>query len=100
MREESVDSRQLATNLLGLTHQPPQAYINSLDAFIDRCGIRDLITAARAEIGEELIVKRILAMDPDLIRSCRMIWKRTFQGTRFLELLEECCLKSNVEQIT
>ena len=100
LREESVDSRQLATNLLGLTHQAPQAYINSLDAFIDRCGIRDLITAARAEIGEEQIVKRILAMDPDLIRSCRMIWKRTFQGTRFLELLEECCLKSNVEQIT
>ena len=34
--KESVESRQLASNLLGPTHQPPQAYRDSLEAFIDR----------------------------------------------------------------
>ena len=34
--KESVESRQLASNLLGPTHQQPQAYRDSLEAFIDR----------------------------------------------------------------
>ena len=97
LREENVESRQLATNLFGTTHQPPQAYLNSLEEFIDHCGIDELITTARAEIDEETINKRIQTMNPDLIRRRRMIWKRTFQGTRFLERLEQRCLESNAE---
>ena len=87
--KESLKSRRLATKLLGPTHQPPQAYIDSLEAFIDRCSIRDLITAARAEIGEGPITNRINAMDPAQIRSNQAIWRHTFRGTRFLKLLEQ-----------
>ena len=87
--KENLKSRRLATKLLGPTHQPPQAYIDSLEAFIDRCSIRDLITAARAEIGEDPINKRIKAMHPDDISNNRSIWTRTFRGTRFLNLLKE-----------
>ena len=96
--KESSESRQLATNLFGFSHQPPQAYRDSLEAFIDRCGIRDLITAARAEIGEEPINKRIKAMDPDEINSNRSVWSRTFRGTRFLKLLEKRSRKSAAQQ--
>lgn len=99
LREESVDSRQLATNLFGTTHRPPQAYLDSLEAFIDHCGIRHLITTARAAIDEEFINKQIQAMNSDQIRSRRMIWQRTFQGTRFLERLRQRCIESNAEQV-
>ena len=95
--KESVESRQLASNLLGPTHQPPKAYLDSLEAFIDRCGIRELIAAARAEIGEEPIKTRIKAMHPDEISSNRNIWQRTFRGTRFLKLLEKRSRKSSLE---
>ncbi len=87
--KESQESRQLATKLLGPTHQPPQAYIDSFEAFIDRCSIRDLIKTARAEIGEEPIKNRIKTMDPAQIRSHKAIWTHTFRGTRFLQLLEQ-----------
>ena len=95
--KESVESRQLASNLLGPSHQPPQAYRDSLEAFIDRCGIRELIEAARAEIGEEPINKRIKAMHPDEISRNRSIWSRTFRGTRFLKLLEKRSRKSTLQ---
>ena len=100
LREESVESRQLATNLFGTTHQPPQAYLNSLETFIDHCGIRHLITSARAQIDEELINKQIQSMNPNQIRRRRRIWKRTFQGTRFLERLEQRCLESKAEEVS
>ena len=100
LREESVDSRQLATNLFGTTHRPPQGYLDSLEAFIDHCGIRHLITTARAAINEEFINRQIQAMNPDQIKSRRMIWQRTFQGTRFLERLRQRCRESNAEQVT
>ena len=99
VHEESVQSRQLATNLLGPTHQPPQNYLASLEAFIDRCEIRHLITAARDEIDEEPINQRIKAMNPDQIRSRQKIWQRTFQGTRFLKLLEQRSAEANVNQV-
>ena len=95
--KESNESRQLASNLLGPTHQPPQAYLDSLEAFIDRCGIRELIAAARAEIGEEPIKRRIKAMHPDVISNNRSIWQRTFRGTRFLKLLEQRSRKSRLD---
>jgi len=100
LREESSESRQLATNLFGASHQPPQAYLNSLEAFIDHCGIRHLITTARAQIDEETINKQIQSMNPDQIIRRRMIWQRTFQGTRFLERLEQRCLESNAEKVS
>ena len=84
----------MATNLLGPSHQPPQAYLDSLEACIDRCGIHDLIEAARAEIGEERINK---AIHPDEISGNRGIWSRTFRGTRFLKLLEKRSRKSSLE---
>jgi len=84
----------LASNLFGPSHQPPQAYRDSLQAFIERCGIHDLITAARAEIGEDPINKRIKAMHPDDISNNRSIWQRTFRGTRFLKLLKKRSQKS------
>ena len=95
--KESEESRQLASNLLGPSHQPPQAYLDSLEAFIDRCGIRELIAAARAEIGEAPITQRIKAMHPDDISNNRSIWSRTFRGTRFLKLLEKRSRKSSLE---
>ena len=98
LREESADSRQLATNLFGKSHQPPQAYLKSLEDFIDRCGIDDLITAARAEIDEELIKKRIETMNPDQIRRRHKVWKRTFRGTRFLKMLKQRSRKSSGDQ--
>ena len=93
--KESQESRQLASNLFGPSHQPPQAYRDSLTAFIERCGIHELITAARAEIGEVPITQRIKAMHPDEISSNRSIWQRTFRGTRFLKLLEQRSRKSS-----
>ena len=99
LREESVESRQLATNLFGTSHQPPQAYLKSLEDFIDRCGINDLITAARAEIDEEPIKKRIETMNPDQIRRRQKVWKRTFRGTRFLKLLKQRLRENNIEQV-
>ena len=87
----------LAGNLLGPSQQPPQAYRDSLETFIDRCGIRELIAAARAEIGEEPINTRIKAMHPDEISRNRSIWSRTFRGTRFLKLLEKRSRKSSLE---
>ena len=87
--KESLESRQLASNLFGPSRQPPQAYRDSLQAFIERCGIHDLIRAARAEIGEDPINKRIKAMHPDDISNNRSIWRRTFRGTRFMKLLEQ-----------
>ncbi|MDA9699607.1 glycosyltransferase family 2 protein [Synechococcus sp. AH-736-M02] len=87
--KESLESRQLASNLFGPSRQPPQAYRDSLQAFIERCGIHDLIRAARAEIGEDPINKRIKAMHPDDISNNRSIWTRTFRGTRFMKLLEQ-----------
>ena len=54
-----MESRQLASNLLGHTHRPPQAYLNSLEDFINRCGINELIHEARAEINEEKIKETI-----------------------------------------
>lgn len=98
LREESAESRQLGTNLLGPTHQPPQDYTASLEAFINRCGIRNLVTSARDEIAEETINQRIKAMNPDQIRGRQSIWRRTFQGTRFLKLLEERSCARNIEQ--
>ena len=98
LREESVESRQLATNLFGTSHQPPQAYLKSLEDFIDHCGIDDLITAARAEIDEEPIKKRIETMNSDQIRRRQKVWKRTFRGTRFLKLLKQRLRENNIEQ--
>ena len=87
--KEDLESRQLATNLLGPSHQPPQAYLDSLKVFIDRCGINDLITAAKTEIGEAPITQRIRAIHPNEINSIRSIWQRTFRGTRLLKLLKQ-----------
>ena len=98
LREESADSRQLVTNLFGTSHQPPQAYLKSLEDFIDRCGIDDLITAARAEIDEELIKKLIETMNPDQTRRRQKVWKRTFRGTRFLKMLKQRSRKSSSDQ--
>ena len=81
-------------------YQPPQDYVNSLEAFIDQCGIRHLIATARSQIDEESINEQIQAMNPDQIWRRRMIWRRTFKGTRFLERLEQRCLESNVEEIS
>ena len=91
--KERQESRQLATNLLGPSHQPPQAYLDSLEAFINRCGIGPMIETARAGIDATTIRRRIKAMDPDQIRRHREIWERTFRGTRFLRLLEQRCRK-------
>ena len=95
--KESVESRDLASNLLDPTRQPPQAYVGSLEAFIDRCGIRELIAAVRAEIGEEPINKPIKAMHPDEISRNHSIWQRTFRGKRFPKLLEKRSRKSSLK---
>ena len=97
--KENLESRQLASHLLGPTHQPPQAYLDSLEAFIACCGIRDLITAARAEIDAETITNRIRAMHPDDINNNRSIWKCTFRGTRFLKLLKQRTRESSGDQV-
>lgn len=87
--KESLESRQLESNLFGPSRQPPQAYRDSLQAFIEHCSIHDLIRAAQAEIGEDPINKGIKTMHPDDISDNRSIWTRTFRGTRFLKLLEQ-----------
>ena len=87
--KESRNSRQLATQLFGPEHQPPQAYRDSLQQFIERCDLQELIAAARSDIAEAPIRQRIDAMDPAQIRDNRSIWTRTFRGTRFLNLLKE-----------
>ena len=96
--KESRSSRQLATQLFGPEHQPPQAYRDSLERFIDRCGLRDLIAAARSDIAEAPIRQRIDAMDPAQIHDNRSIWTRTFRGTRFLKLLEQRSGKTTLGQ--
>ena len=97
--KENLESHQLASHLLGPTHQPPQAYLDSLEAFIACCGIRDLITAARAEIDAETITNRIRAMHPDDINNNRSIRKCTFRGTRFLKLLKQRSRESSGDQV-
>ena len=99
LREESMESRQLASNLLGHTHRPPQAYLNSLEDFINRCGINELIHEARAEINEEKIKETIKAMNPNVIKTHRTVWQYTFRGTRFLKMLEQRCCECDVDQI-
>ena len=99
LREEGVESRQLATNLLGPSHRPPQAYLNSLEAFIDRCGVNELIHEARAQIDEEQIKETIKAMNPKMIKTHQTVWQRTFRGTRFLKMLEQRCCECDVEPI-
>ena len=93
--KESLESRQLATKLVGPTHQPPQAYIDSCKTFIDRCSIRDLITATQAEKAKEPITNRINAMDPAQIRSNKAISTHTFRGTHFLQLVKQHSRKSS-----
>ena len=69
----------------------PQAYRNSLEQFIDRCNLHDLIASARSDVAEAPIRQRIEAMDLDQIREHRVIWKHTFRGTHFLQLLQQRC---------
>ena len=87
--EESFESSLLAKNLFGNLRIPPKSYIESLERFIEICGVRNLITDARSDIDEKLIKNRIERIQPTQIRKYRDIWTRTFRGTRFLELLEQ-----------
>ena len=98
LREESMESRQLATNLLGPTHRPPQVYLDSLEVFIDRCGVNELINEARSQIDEEQIKEKIKAMNPYVIKTHQTVWQYTFRGTRFLKMLEQRCCECDVEQ--
>ena len=98
LREESMESRQLATNLLGLTHRPPQVYLDSLEVFIDRCGINELINEARSQIDEEQIKEKIKAMNPYVIKTHQTVRQYTFRGTRFLKMLEQRCCECDVER--
>ena len=47
---------------------PPQVYHDSLEQFIDRCNLHDLIASARSDVAEAPIRQRIEAMDLDQIR--------------------------------
>ena len=87
--EESCESSLLAKNLFGSPRIPPKSYIESLERFIERCGVRTLITDARSDINEKLIENRIERIQSTQISKYRNIWTRTFHGTRFLELLEQ-----------
>ena len=89
--EDDSVSRALATRLFGPEHQPPQGYRDSLESFISECGVDKLISAARKEIRERTIRRRIRAMDRTVIRRNRKIWRHTFGGTRFLAVLEQRC---------
>ena len=86
--EEGHDSRQLAHNIFGATCVPPEDYVNSLEAFIQRCGISQALQQARATINEEAILKRIDSIPPKIIHDYRRIWQKTLRGTRFLEVLK------------
>ena len=57
--EEGHDSRQLAHNIFGATCVPPEDYVNSLETFLQRCGICRLNTSDSAqESGREAIGQR------------------------------------------
>ena len=87
-KEENQRARELAHSLFGSTAQPPEDYLNSLEAFIQRCGLVDDLSEARALISEAELISRIEAISADDVRAHRDIWKRTFRGTRFLPMLE------------
>lgn len=89
MPPQSQQALRLASRLFGPSRQPPQAYRDSYQQFIERCGIETLITAARADISESVIYKRIQALDPVLIERHRGVWEKTFRGTRFLSQLDQ-----------
>ena len=69
----------------------PQTYRDSLEQFIDRYNLHDLIALARSDVAEAPIRQRIEAIDLGQIREHRGIWKHTFRGTRFLPLLQQPC---------
>ena len=87
-RKENRRARELAHSLFGSTAQPPDDYLNSLEAFIRRCGLVDCLAEARSWISEAELIRRIEAISADDVQTHRDIWKRTFKGTRFLPMLE------------
>ena len=87
-KKENHRSRELAHSLFGSTAQPPQHYLNSLEAFIRRCGLVDCLAEARSWISEAELIRRIEPISADDVQAHRDIWKRTFKGTRFLPMLE------------
>ena len=87
-KKENQRARQLAHNLFGSTSQPPKDYRESLQAFIQRCGLVDCLSEARAWISEAELIRRIDSIPADDVQAHRDIWERTFKGTRFLPLLE------------
>ena len=87
-KEENERARELAHSLFGSTSQPPEDYLNSLEDFIQRCGLVNDLTEAQALISEAELIRRIEAISADEVQAHREIWKRTFRGTRFLPMLE------------
>lgn len=86
--KEGIESRQLAYNIFGTSSMPPQDYINSLETYIQRCGISEALKQARSTISEEAILKKIDAIPAQLVHNNKEIWQRSFRRTRFLDILE------------
>ena len=88
-REESAASRQLAQALLGDERGAPEPYRQSLATFISECSIADAIDRARSSINEATIRAQIEAIPPAVVQANRLIWKRSFRRSRFLEQLKQ-----------
>ena len=88
MPKEKTNSRLLATNLFGKSHQPPQDYYNSLKDFIEKCEIHDAINEARSKISDPEIKSKINNIPKSVIAKHKTVWRKTFRQTRYLKLLE------------
>ena len=60
-----------------------------LHEFQEKCNITQLIDKAREECTESTILKKIDQLNLNDVRIHESVWRRTFQGTRFLKKLEE-----------
>ena len=57
--------------------------------FKNQCNIAGLIEKAREECTESTIMEKIDQLNHRDIQVYESVWRRTFQGTRFLRKLEE-----------
>ena len=65
-----------------------QEYHDSLDSFLERLSLKEMITTARSCITEEAVLAKLRSIPSDFINRESSLIVRLFQGTRFADWIQ------------
>lgn len=75
-----------------------RAYHKSLDNFINQCGIGSMVLNSKLKITHDNIVQKIDEVSTVDLMKFKDIWRQTFQGTRYLQVLRQAGIRRGYYQ--